>query len=207
MSLSLVVCPPSTLTLKEYSMNKIVLLICVFLLTGCGVKYPETANLNLQVPSQSAAMYANLTVFVHGQDARENPEVIIYKVKKEPVVKVPNLNAPLIVITERLTGGLREQGLQFESNSPVRIDLELNQLLVTVTKPKKLYSVVAVSQITLKAINGKESLTKKYNRQDDRKSVSRPKIAKIEDMLNNQLSDIVTQILSDMELQELITKK
>jgi len=188
-------------------MNKIVLFTYVFLLTGCGVKYPETANLNLRVPSQSAAVYANSTVFVHGQDARENPEVIVYKVKKEPVVKVPNLNAPLIVITERLTGGLREQGMQFESNSPVRIELKLNQLLATITKPKRLYSVEAVSRITLKAINGKKSLTKKYNHQDDLKSVFRPKIAEIENMLNNQLSDIVTQILSDMQLQELIIKK
>lgn len=188
-------------------MKHIVLLLSVFLFTGCGVKYPETASLTLLLPGQPAKMYVNSTVFVHGHDVRENPEVIIYKVKKEPNVKVPNLTSPLIVITEGLTDGLREQGLRFATNSAVRLELELNQLLATVTKPKTLYNFEAVSRITLKASDGTGTLTKKYNRQGDRTSVSRPKIAEIEKMLNEQLSDIVTQILLDMELRELITSK
>ena len=188
-------------------MKNIILLACVLLFAGCGAKYPETANLNLLVPDQSATVYSNSTVYVNGQDVRESPEVIIYKLKKEPVVKVPNINSPLVVVTERLTGGLREQGLQFETNSPARIMLKLNQLLVTVTKTKALYNIEGVSQITLKVTKGNDSLTKRYNRQNDRKSVSRPKISEIENMLNEQLSDIVTEILSDTEIQELIANK
>ena len=188
-------------------MKKFILLTCVFLLTGCGVKYPKTANLKLMVPSQSIAVYTNSTAFVHGHDARDNPEVIVYKVKKKPEVKVPNLNSPIVLFSKRLTDGLREQGLQFEINSPVQMSLELNQLLATVAKSKSLYNLDAVSQVTLKTTNDNNSLTKKYNRQNNRKSLSRPKITEIEKMLNEQLSDIVTQILSDIELQKLITKK
>ena len=188
-------------------MNKIVLFTCVLLLTGCGVKYPETANLKLMVPSQSVAVYTNSTVLVNGLDARENGEVLVYKVKEEPVVKVPSLNSPITVITEGLSDGMREQGLKIETNAPVRIDLELNQLLVTVSKSNNLYNSQAVSQITLKAMNGKNSFTKTYNRQDDRKSVLRPKITEIENMLNGQLSDIIIKILSDMDLRELITNR
>ena len=188
-------------------MKKFILLTCVFLLSGCGVKYPQTANLNLMVPSQSTAVYTNSTAFVHGQDLRENPEVIVYKTKKKPEVKVPNLNSPIVLISERLTGGLREQGLQFETNSPVQISLELKQLLATVTKSKSMYNLEAASHLTLKAANGNNALSKKYNRQNNRKSVSRPKLSEIEKMLNEQLSDIVTQILSDKELQDLIEKK
>lgn len=188
-------------------MNKIVLIISVLLLSGCAVKYPETANLKLMVPSQSAAVYTNLTVSINGLDARENADVIVYKVKEEPAVKVPSLNSPITLIKEDLSTGMREQGLQIEANAPVRIDLELNQLLVTVSKPKRLYNSQAVSQITLKAINGKNSFTKKYTRQDDNESVLRPKISEIENMLNDQLSDIVITILSDMDLRELLTKR
>ncbi|MBT8361847.1 MAG: YajG family lipoprotein [Deltaproteobacteria bacterium] len=188
-------------------MNKIVLLTCVLFLTGCGVKYPETANLKLMVPSQSVAVYTNSTVLVNGLDARENGEVLIYKVKDDPVVKVPSLNSPITVITDGLLDGMREQGLKVETTAPVRIDLELNQLLVTVSKSKSLYNFKAVSQITLKAMNDKNSFIKKYSRQDDRKSVLRPKITEIENMLNGQLSDIVTKILSDLDLRELITNR
>lgn len=188
-------------------MNKIVLVICVFFLSGCGVKYPETAYLDVLIPSQSAEVYSNSTVFVHGFDTRESTEVVVYKVKKEPVVKVPGVDAPLVVITERLTAGLKDQGLMFERNAPVRIDLEIKQLLATVTKPKFLYKFEAVSQIILKATNGQSSIEKKYNRQDDKKSFSRPKITGIENMLNNQLSEIITEMLSDQDLRELINEK
>lgn len=188
-------------------MNHIVLLLSVFLFTGCGVKYPESASLNLLIPAQPKETYTDSTVFVHGYDSRERPEIIIYKVKKEPSVRIPNLTPPLFVITEGLTDGLREQGLQFETNSAVRLDLELTELLATVTKSRALYTLDTVSQITLKASNGSRTLTKKYNRQGDRTSVARPKIAEIEKMVNEQLSDIVTQILTDMELQELITNR
>lgn len=185
-------------------MKKIVLLACVLLFPGCAVKYPEFANLKLQVPLQSSVVYTNSTASVRGHDAREDPEIVVFKVKKEPVVKIPNISSPHIVITERLVGGLREQGLQFKSNSPVRILLNLNQLQVTVTKPKVLYNSKAVSEVTLEVTNSKTSLTKTYTRKHDQGSVSRPKIDEIEKMLNDQLSDIVNQVLMNAEFRKLI---
>ena len=185
-------------------MKKIILLACVLLLPGCTLKYPETANLNLQVPSQSPAVYTNSAASVRGRDSRENPEVVVFKVKNEPVVKVTNLSPPHIVVTERLVGGLREQGLEFESSAPVRILLDLTQLLVTVTKPKLLYNAEAVSEITLEVKNSKTTVKKKYTRNDSKESVSRPKIGEIEKMLNDQLSTIVNQILADAEFSRLI---
>lgn len=185
-------------------MKIIFLLACVLLFSGCTVKYPDNANLNLQIPIQSSEVYTNSTASVKGHDARENPEVVVFKIKDEPVVKVPNLNSPHIVVTERLAGGLRDQGLQFESNSSVRILLYLNQLLATVTKSKLLYTTEAASQISLEVITSKTSLTKKFTRNDNQESVSRPDIGEIEKMLNDQLTDIINQILIDAELRELI---
>jgi uncharacterized lipoprotein YajG len=185
-------------------MKKIILLACILLFPGCTVKYPETANLSLQVPVQSSLVYTNSTASVRGHDARENPEIIVFKVKNEPVVKILNLNSPHIVITERLADGLREQGLQFKSNSPVRILLNVNQLLVTVTKSNLLYNSEAVSEVTLDITNSKTSLTKKYTRNHNQGSISRPKIDQIEKMLNDQLSAIVNQVLMDIEFRESI---
>lgn len=185
-------------------MDKIVLLLCVLLVSGCSAKYPQTANLNVVVPNQSEAVYTNAFVFINGLDVRENAEVILYKLKTQPAVKVPSRNSPISIITEELAIGLQKQGLQFDTAAPVRIDLELNQLLVTVSKPKRLYNSQAVSQMTLKARHGKNSITKEYTRQNDQESVMQPKITKIETMLNDQLSDIVMTILTDRDLRELI---
>ena len=188
-------------------MNKIILITCVLLLGGCGVKYPKTVDISLIIPSQSVAVFDDLTVFVQGRDTRANREVVVYKIKKEPAVKIPGLKAPIVVVAEHLAAGLQDQGFVVTNNTAVRIDLELTELLVTVTKPDYLYKLEADSQIMLKAVNGQTTLNKKYNRQDDRTKVSRPKIADVENMLNSQLADIVTEILSDVELRELISSR
>lgn len=188
-------------------MNRMVLLLCVLLLSGCGVKYPETAIINLEIPSQPEAVYSNSFATVNGLDTRENSEVVAYKLKKEPVVKVSSLTPPITIIIEELLAGLRNQGLQIETAAPVNIDLELNQLLVTVSKFKSLYNSQVVSQITLKARHGKNSITKEYTRKNDQESVLLPKINEIETMLNDQLSDVVLTILSDRDLRDLIKAK
>jgi len=188
-------------------MKKIILLACFLLVTGCGAKYPESTNINLELPTQSSSVYTDSTASVRGHDARETPEIVVFKVKKKPVVTVSNIRSPHIVITERIAGGLGEQGLQFEKDSPVHILIEINKLLVSVSKPKLLYNSQAVSHVTLKVSNRETSLTRKYKREANHESVSRPKIDEIEKMLNDQLSNIVSQILSDTELREMIKMK
>lgn len=185
-------------------MNKIVLFICVLLLSGCGVKYPETANLNLELTSQPETVYTSSLASIKGFDARQQPEVIVYKLKNEPVVRVSSLTPPVTIISEELKNGLVKQGIRIDRDAPVRLDLELNQLLVTVSKPKRLYSAEAASRLTLKARYGKDSLTKEYIRQSSEESVMLPKIDALENMLNDQLSDLVTTILADKDLWEFI---
>ena len=188
-------------------MNKLVLLLCILFLSGCGVKYPETANLNLEVTSQPETVYTDSFASIKGLDARERPEVIVYQLKNEPVVWVSSPTPPINIITEELKSGLRNQGIRIDRDGPVRIDLELNQLLVTVTKPKRLYNAEAVSQVTLNARYGKNSITKEYIRQNSEESVRLPKVDQLETMLNEQLSDLVTTILADKNLRELIIQK
>ncbi|TKB09270.1 YajG family lipoprotein [Desulforhopalus sp. IMCC35007] len=188
-------------------MKKIVLIVCVLLFCGCSAKYPQTAHLDIMMPSQTAEVYSNSAVFVHGFDSRETPEVVLYNIKKDQTVRVPGAEAPLVVVVDRLTAGLKEQGLSFEREAPVRIDLEIKELKATVTKSKTMYTCEAVIQIILKASNGQSSIRKKYNRQDEQKSVSRPKIGKIENMLNTQLAEIITEMLSDRDLRDLINEK
>ena len=89
----------------------------------------------------------------------------------------------------------------------MRIELELNQLLAMVSKPKRLYKTNVVSQITMKAKHGENSITKRYTRKNDQESFLRPKVIAIENILNDQLSDIAMTILTDKDLRELIINK
>ena len=188
-------------------MIKSVLILCVLLLSGCTVKYPETANLNLEITDQPKSVYTDSFASIRGLDARERAEVIVYKLESEPVVWVASLTPPVTIITEEIEIGLREQGIQIDRDAPVRIELQLDRLLVTVAKSKRLYNTEAVSQITLHVRYGKNSVTKEYIRQSSEESVFLPKIEHLEGLLNDQLSDLATTILSDKDLREFIIKK
>jgi uncharacterized lipoprotein len=187
--------------------NKIVFLALAFLLTGCGTKYPLTTNLNLQVGNQTAGIYSNdSSATLKGRDTRKDSAVVVYQLKDEPEMQIPNQTAPNLLVTERLAIGLQAQGLLFESASPVRIQLDLDELLVSVTRPKILYIAKAKSRLTLTVKNGDITLTKNYNREANQDSVTRPPVHDLEKMLNDQLTEIVTQILQDEEVREAINK-
>ena len=189
-------------------MNKHLLLLFALLLAGCSAKYPTATNLSLPVSRQPADMFREGTsAFLAGHDARTNSAVAIYQLKGEPLIEIPNRIAPHILVTEQLAGGLKEQGLVFASDSPVRIRLDINELLVTVTRPQLLYRATASSRLTLTVKNQGMSLTKTFDREANRESVTRPPVADLEQMVNGQLTDIINQILQDEEIRATIDKK
>ena len=187
--------------------NFLILALTIFL-TGCGAKYPLTTNLNLQVGSQTPGIYSNGTsAALKGHDARQESDVIVYRLEGKPEIKIPNQTPPHLLVTEQLAIGLQEQGLLFESNSPVRIQLNLNELLVSVTRPKLLYLANAKSKLTLAVKNREITLTKIFSRETNRDSATRPPVEDLVKMLNDQLTEIIEQILKDEEVQAIISKK
>lgn len=186
-------------------MKKVIFVLIVFLLAGCGPKYPEFANLNLQVTPQSSQMFASkASVAITSSDKRNDPEVIVYQVTEGASVRIANLNPPHILVSERLAIGLREQGIMVQSSSPTSLLLEIEELQATVTKPAYLFVTEAQSRIALTIKNQKTGMTKSFSRQSTRKSVTRPETEDLEKLLNEQLSAIVNQTLEDPDIQALL---
>lgn len=189
-------------------MKNFFLLAFALLLTGCGAQYPATTNLKLEIGSQPSGLYGDeTTATLKGHDARKNDAVVVYRFKGESEIRIPNGTAPHALVAKSLADGLKEQGLEFVSGSPVRIEVDLNDLVAVVTRPKVLYSAKANSHLTLTIINRGFSLSKTYDREANRESVSRPSVQDLENMLNGQLDDIVKQILQDQEVHAAIVKK
>jgi uncharacterized lipoprotein len=198
----------SFLTTREYIVKKIAILAFVVLLSGCSAKYPLNTNLDLQVNNQTSGIYnTGISAALRGHDARQDTAVVVYQLKGKPEIRIPNQTAPHIIITEQLANGLQEQGLVFKNRSPVSIQLDLNDLLVLVTRPKILYSAKAKSHLTLTLKNKTITLTKTYDREAKNDSATRPPVHELEKLLNDQLTDIVNQILQDEEVQATISKK
>jgi len=188
-------------------MNKLLLFALGCLLAGCSAGYPLTTNLNPQLNRQPAGIYTNArSATLSGHDARTDAAVIVYRLQGEPEIKIPNETEPHILVTRQLADGLEEQGIVFAGGSPVQIQLDLMELLVTATRAKLLYRAKARSHITLTIRNRDVTLTKAYDREATRDSVTRPPVVDLEKMLNEQLADITQQILQDKEVQTTISQ-
>lgn len=188
-------------------MKKLALLACILLLAGCQAKRPATANLNITIASNPSAVYAETSATIRGEDLREYPEIIEFKIDDKPLLRVPSLTAPHALITKKLANGFRDQGMTFSTDSDVRILLNIRDVVVKVTKTKMLYTARAKSQMTLKVTNDGSTITKKFDRETEKETVSRPKIPALETMLNEQLEDIIEQILRDEDIRSAILKK
>ncbi len=188
-------------------MQKLTIIAAILLLAGCSAKYPLNANLHLHIGSQLTGLYNNTqTAVLKGHDARKERAVVAYQFQGQPAVLLPNKTEPHVLITDQLALGLLEQGLVFENGAPVRIQLNLDELLAKVNRPKILYRASARSHVTLILTNRGTTLTKTYDREATRESATRPPVQDLEKMLSDQLSDIVRQILLDEEVRNAIRK-
>lgn len=187
-------------------MKKIVLLACIFVLTGCA-KQPVIANLFPYLPEQPAGIYSGGTsAVISGQDARKSMEVVVY-LNDEPASRLPNADKPTELIKGRLASGFSDQGLVVDASSPVQIKFVINELLVRVTRQNLLYSADAKTHIALTVENRGAVFTRVFKREANKDSAGRPDLADLEDMLNTQLADIIQQIIQDQEIRALIKRK
>jgi uncharacterized lipoprotein len=178
---------------------------CLLLFVGCTPILPLDANLTLSVATQPVNIYSNgSAISLRGHDGREYQEVVRYLIKDDPPVTIPNRNPPHVVIAEQLAAGFRGQGLVFAQQAPVHLELAVEELVATVTKPKVLYDIEAVSAVSITITDHGDALTKRYRKESIRVSVTRPDLDELEPLLNEQLSRIVQQILEDQEIRKLI---
>lgn len=187
-------------------MKKLALIVSLVLLAGCSANYPLTTTLHLHSDSQSGEVYDHtITAVLRGHDARQESAVVAYRFG-QPEILLPNETEPHALLTSQLAQGLLQQGLEFKENAPIRIQLNLEHLLADVSRPKILYNATAKSHITLIVSNRGTTLSKTYKREANRESPTRPALVDLEQMLNEQLSDIVSQILEDREVRDAIRR-
>ena len=187
-------------------MKKVALIVCLMLLAGCSANYPLTTTLHLHSDRQSGGVYdQTITARLRGHDARQESAVVAYRLD-QPEILLPNETEPHALLTSQLAQGLLQQGLEFKENAPIHIQLNLEHLLADVSRPKILYNATAKSHITLIVSNRGTTLSKTYKREANRESATRPTLADLEMMLNEQLSDIVSQILEDREVRDAIRR-
>lgn len=188
-------------------MNRTLLLcLCLFLFAGCA-KQPVIANLNPRISEQPEGIYGHpQTVAVAGKDLRKTADVVVYQSDRPPT-GLANIGSVKELIADRLSEGLRSQGLRMDPSSPVHVQFDINELLVRVSRPKMLYVAEARTFITLNVEHQGTVFTKTYKREASKESARRPGLPSLEEMLNGQIAEIVNMILQDQEVRSLINKR
>lgn len=192
---------------RSLIMNRILLLCaCLMLFAGCA-KQPVIANLNPRIGEQPSGVYSGpQSVAVIGKDLRKTADVVVY-LSDEPPTGLANIGSVQDLIAERLSAGLRDQGLRVDASSPVRVKFDINELGVRVTRPKMLYLAEGKTYITLNVENRGTVFTKTYKREASKESARRPDLPKLEEMLNTQLAEIINLMLQDGEVRSLIARR
>ncbi len=183
-------------------MKKLMLLLSVLLFVGCAASWPQKANLNPVVDDQLDGLYQpGVDVSVDGQDERAGSQIIKIALPDTPVTLIPNQVSPHVMLAERLQDGFQQQGLARGSQSNINIGVVVEELQATLTKPGVMFNANAKSRIKLTVSNNGNILTKEYNRASSQDSITRPDIHDLEVLLNEQLSEIMAQSLSDNQIR------
>lgn len=183
-------------------MKKLMLLASALLFVGCAASWPQKANLNPVVDDQLDGLYQpGVDVSVNGQDERGGSQIIKIALPDTPVTLIPNQVSPQIMLAERLQTGFQQQGLARGNQSNININITIEELQATLTKPNVMFNANAKSRIKLTVTNNGNILNKEYNRASSQESVTRPDIHDLEVLLNEQLSEIMSQALSDNQIR------
>jgi len=191
-------------------MKRLLLMIIAVMLSGCAATLPDKINLNPILENQPAGVYPPvIDIFVDSKDDRFEKHVVTYSFKNEPSIMLFNQVAPQIMLAERLTDGLSQQGLTRVGRSTITVTIAIEEMMVTVTKTKSglLYNSAARSRLRLTVNNNGSILTKDYNREASKETATKPDIPDLEAMLNVQLSDVIEKILGDGQVREAIRGK
>ncbi len=187
-------------------MKRIIFALITILASGCAPQYPLNTDLRLQIQPTDTGVYDRSdTAAITSSDSRANREVIVYEAG-EPVA-ITNLNPVPIIVSERLAGGLRQQGLTINSTAPVIVKVDIVELQARVSRAKMIHHTAVVSRVTLRLEHNGRTLGKKYNHESNRESLDRPEVEELEELLENQLSDIVGQILADEAIRDFIRQQ
>ncbi|MBU3824702.1 MAG: YajG family lipoprotein [Candidatus Oceanisphaera merdipullorum] len=174
-------------------------------LTACASYYPVGVNVQPSVNEQGG-VYRGQAVSVTSQDKRSNDYIIqIEQNNKAPVVIVASNNLK-VQLEQALSQGLSQQGAFIEQGSNSRIQLEIDEVLARVIRGHISYDVVQQMRIRLVLSRDGRNLTKIFSRKAQAEFPGRlhPELDKVKAAIDEQLSLILKEMLSDRDVQQFV---
>lgn len=174
-------------------------------LTACASYYPVGVDVKPSVNAQGG-VYRGQALRLTSQDNRQNDYIIqIEQNNKAPVV-VGASNNLKVQMEQALSQGLSQQGAFIEQGAATHVQLELQEVLARVIRGHISYDVVQQLQMQLVLKRDGRTITKIYKRKSQAEFPGRlhPELDKVTAAIDEQLSLIVKEMLSDRDVQQFI---
>lgn len=174
-------------------------------LTACASYYPIAVDVHPTVNTQ-AGIYRGQTLSLTSRDDRKNDHVIqIEQNNKAPVVVGASNNIKM-QMEQALAQGLSTQGAFIEQGSATQVQLELQEVLARVIRGHISYDVVQQLRMQLVLKRDGRTITKQFRRSAQAEFPGRlpPELGKVKEALNEQLSLMLKDMLTDRDVQQFI---
>lgn len=174
-------------------------------LTACASYYPVSVDVKPSVNAKDG-VYRGQAISLNSQDNRQNDYIIqIEQNNKAPVVIGANNNLK-VQMEQALSQGFSKQGAFIEQGGATSVQLEIKEVLARVIRGHISYDVVQQLHMQLVLKRDGRTLTRIYKRSAQAEFPGRlhPELDKVKTAIDEQLTLIVKEMLSDRDVQQFI---
>lgn len=173
------------------------------LITACSnapSTFIVTPTLQLTANNHYSGQQATVTV----EDMR-TAHHLLEVVKKDSPAHIVTSRTPLQAsVAKAFSAGLKRSGLEVTPASANQLRLVINQAKITVDQSLSKYESRSIIRLTAQFSGGDSTLTKTFNSRTTSNGLLKADMAVLERDFNLQLSNLVTQVIQDPELQQFI---
>jgi uncharacterized lipoprotein len=182
-------------------------LTLLVLLTACANKPTHVViapDLSITNGTQSHNQYQNKQASVTITDMR-SAQHVVQILRKDEAAEIYSSQQPLnSIIKQTLISEFKKQGLEVKDQASNAIEIIIENSLISVQQEMIKYQVNNELVIRVKVNNGKETLSNTFKVRGKSEGPLSADIAVLERDFNQQLSTLLSQIISNVEIKDFI---
>jgi uncharacterized lipoprotein len=183
--------------------KKVVIGLTIIVLTACSSTAKKMV-ISPQISEIKSTVYALKSAQVNVIDMRPNRHVVAIHREGEAIELVSAHDHFDSIINGLYKQSLKNNGLLLDESSPNNIELIINSAEVHVYQELMKYKTTSQLSLTAKVTSGDKTLTKNFNNKGKSNGVLSADLAVLERNFNQQISDTITLIINDKEIQQLL---
>jgi uncharacterized lipoprotein len=189
------------------TVKKLAATTLLVLVTACANKPTHVViapDLSITNSASSQSDYQNKQANITVTDMR-SAQHIVQILRKDKAAEIYSSQQPLKnIIKQTLTAEFKKQGLAINAQASNTIDIIIENSLISVQQEMMDYQVNNELVILVKVNNGKQTLSNTFKVRGTSEGLLSADIAVLERDFNQQLSNLLTQIISNTEIKNFI---